>query len=72
MAKEACLNDAIEIGLSNFPSLDPFNDILPNEERVDFEIHKMYLVCEKPFVNNQEDATTTITRRGMHLTFLNK
>ena len=53
--KYAGVSDAIETDLSKLPSLDPFNDILPNEEQVDFEIHQMYLEYENPFVNNRED-----------------
>ena len=40
--KEAGVSDAIEITLPKLSSLDPFNDILPNEECADFEMRKMY------------------------------
>ena len=52
---EAGVSDAIEIGLYKLSSLDPFNDILPNEECLDFEMHQIYPGCGNPFVNNQED-----------------
>lgn len=47
--------DAIETGFSKLPSLQLFNDILPNKERVDFEMHEMHPGCENPFVNNREE-----------------
>ena len=53
--KEAGVSDAIEIGLSKLPSLDPFNEVLLNEQRVDIEMHKMFPGCENHFVNNRED-----------------
>ena len=53
--KEAGVSDAFETVLSKFPSLYPFNDILPNEERIDFEIHKMYPRCKNPFVYYRQD-----------------